>query len=136
MLPILSNMSAMNTSVTEPAQVPANSIVRQAGRRDEPLIYGKYCFDLRATALTIDGELVEMTQKEFDLALLLFTNLGKALPRHEIFETVWGRELGFKSRTLDTHIARIRRRLGLTPENGFRLNSIYSFGYRLDSLWD
>ncbi|MFN8916864.1 MAG: hypothetical protein ACK5VU_04340, partial [Burkholderiales bacterium] len=75
----------MNTSVTEPAQVPANSIVRQAGRRDEPLIYGKYCFDLRATALTIDGELVEMTQKEFDLALLLFTNLGKALPRHEIF---------------------------------------------------
>jgi DNA-binding response OmpR family regulator len=123
------NMSLVNS-------IPAQPFVRQAAQRAQPLFYGRYCFDLRAMALTIDGELVEMTQKEFDLALFLFTNLGKALPRNEIFETVWGRELGFKSRTLDTHIARIRRRLGLTPKNGFRLNSIYSFGYRLDALWD
>lgn len=126
----------MNAFVSDAVMAPAAaSVMRQAARRDEPLVFGKYCFDIRATALTVNDELVELTQKEFDLALLLFTNLGKALPRHEIFETVWGRELGFKSRTLDTHIARIRRRLGLTPENGFRLTSIYGFGYRLDSLW-
>jgi DNA-binding response OmpR family regulator len=68
--------------------------------------------------------------------LLLFTHLGEAVPRDVLFDRVWGREPGFKSRTLDTHVARVRRRLGLVSKNGYRLSSIYGFGYRLDSLWE
>jgi DNA-binding response OmpR family regulator len=124
----------MNTSMISP--VLGTPMVRQAALRNEPLRFGKYAFDLRATAVTIQGERVVMTQKEFDLALLLFTHLGEAVPREALFDRVWGREPGFKSRTLDTHIARVRQRLGLVSKNGYRLSSIYGFGYRLDSLWE
>ena len=100
----------------------------------QPLVWGAYAFDKRATLLTVNNEPVEVTQKEFDLALLLFSHLGKPITRTELFEKIWGREEGFKSRTLDTHVARIRRRLNLMPSNGFRLSSIYGMGYRLDAV--
>lgn len=100
----------------------------------QPLVWGAYSFDKRATVLTVNKVPMKMTQKEFDLALLLFSQLGKSVTRAELFEKVWGREAGFKSRTLDTHVARIRQRLGLIPENGFRLTSIYRLGYRLDAV--
>ena len=38
------------------------------------------------------------------------------------------------SRTLDTHVSRIRNKLGLTPENGWRLGAVYRYGYRLEQL--
>eukprot|EP01030_Chromulinospumella_sphaerica_P012013 gene12013-11807_t len=75
---------------------------------------------------------VVMTQKEFDLALLLFRNLGKPLSRSHIQETVWGRDTDLPSRTMDTHISRVRSKLALRPEQGFRLTPVYGFGYKLE----
>ena len=75
-----------------------------------------------------------MTQKEFSLALLFFRNIGRPLSRAYIHESVWVRENDVPSRTMDTHVSRVRNKLHLRPENGFRLVPVYSYGYRLEKL--
>ena len=73
-----------------------------------------------------------MTAKEFALALMLFRNLNRPLSRGHLTDTFWGHTAAVQSRTLDTHISALRSKLGLRPERGFILSSVYSFGYRLD----
>lgn len=98
------------------------------------LEFGDFCFDIRASQLTRQGDAIALTQKEFDLALLFFRNLGRPLSRATIHEAVWPQEAEFSSRTMDTHVSRVRNKLGLRPENGFRLAPVYSYGYRLEQL--
>ena len=73
-----------------------------------------------------------LTDKEFQLALTLFRNLNRPMSRPHLLEAVWGRNPDLPTRTLDVHISRLRLRLGLTPERGFRLSPIHGFGYRLE----
>lgn len=96
--------------------------------------FGRYAFDVRAARLLMDGQMVTLTQKEFDLALLFFRNLGRPLSRATIHETVWPKDAEFSSRTMDTHVSRVRNKLGLRPENGYRLSPVYSYGYQLETL--
>jgi DNA-binding response OmpR family regulator len=96
--------------------------------------FGELVFDPLAMTVTVRGTPVDVTAKEFGLALLLFRNLNRPLSRAHIMETVWGRNPDIPSRTLDAHVSQIRGRLGLRPENGLRLASVYSFGYRLESI--
>jgi two-component system response regulator RegX3 len=77
---------------------------------------------------------VELTQKECDLTVFLFKNVGRVLSRGHILESVWGRNPDINTRTVDTHISRIRSKLGIAPEIGWRLSSIYQHGYRLERL--
>ena len=96
--------------------------------------FGRYAFDIRAARLLLGGQPVTLTQKEFDLALLFFRNLGRPLSRATIHEAVWPKDAEFSSRTMDTHVSRVRSKLGLRPENGYRLSPVYSYGYQLEEL--
>ncbi len=99
-------------------------------------VVGDYTFDpLRLTATWSGGE-VRLTAKEYALALVFFGNLHRPLGRVYLLETVWGRNPDLESRTLDAHVAKIRAKLGLRPENGFRLSPVYSYGYRLEQMSD
>jgi DNA-binding response OmpR family regulator len=75
-----------------------------------------------------------LTAKDFDLSVLFLRNVGRLLSRGHIRETVWGPNAVVTSRTLDTHVSRIRNKLGLTPDNGWRLAAVYRYGYRLEQL--
>ena len=96
--------------------------------------FDDFAFDVRAARLTVGGSQISLTQKEFDLALLFFRNLGRPLSRATILESVWSQDTEFNSRTMDTHVSRIRTKLGLRPERGYRLAPVYSYGYRLEKL--
>lgn len=100
----------------------------------ERLQFDAYIFDIHTHRLTMAGVSVELTQKEFDLALLFFRHLGQSLSRAYILKEVWSRDVAIPSRTMDTHVSRVRTKLQLTPENGFRLTPVYGYGYRLDQL--
>jgi DNA-binding response OmpR family regulator len=56
------------------------------------------------------------------------------LSRQQICKHVWGRNGVVTSRTLDTHVSRVRHKLGFMPENGWRLAAKYGYGYRLQQL--
>jgi len=96
--------------------------------------YGDFAFHTATQVVTTRGNRLELTAKEFGLALLLFRNQGRPLSRAEIMDAVWGRDPIMGSRTLDAHISQIRGRLGLRSENGWQLAAVYGFGYRLDRL--
>jgi DNA-binding response OmpR family regulator len=103
---------------------------------NEQIQFGAYVFEPRPGRLMMDGGEIDLTQKEFDLALVLFRNIGRPLSRSYIHESVWVREQEIPSRTMDTHVSRVRNKLKLRPENGFRLVPVYSYGYRLEQLSD
>ena len=77
---------------------------------------------------------IVMTQKEFDLALLLFRNAGRPMSRNHIREVVWGGDADVSSRTMDTHVSRLRSKLGLNTQSLYRVMPVYGYGYRLDRL--
>ncbi|MBJ9877168.1 winged helix-turn-helix transcriptional regulator, partial [Burkholderia cenocepacia] len=81
--------------------------------------------------IEIDNKVVDVTPREFDVVEFLLDNMNKIVPRQAIQEAVWGRELGVSSRTLDTHISRIRSKLQLEHDKNLRIIPIYAVGYRL-----
>lgn len=97
-----------------------------------PLTVGSYIFDCAARHVTCRGRPVSLTPKEFDLAVLLFRNEGRIVGRDHIVAAVWGRDLSPMSRTIDTHISRVRSKLDLHPRQGIRLTPVYTHGYRLE----
>lgn len=99
----------------------------------QPILkFGKYTIDTVTHTIYREGVPVELTQKEFDLALFLFRHAGRILSRGHILESVWGRSPNLNTRTVDTHISRIRNKLDLKAENGWQLKAIYHHGYRLE----
>ncbi|MEY3996317.1 MAG: hypothetical protein RL344_660 [Pseudomonadota bacterium] len=102
----------------------------------QPLMEGVKA-DLSSLILSIPNQAdIKLSSKEFSLAVLFFQNVGRALPRNEIAHAVWGRDEDVSSRTLDTHVSRLRTRLNLRPQAGWRLAPVYSVGYRLDVCVD
>lgn len=77
---------------------------------------------------------IALTQKEFDLGLTLFRNAGRPLSRNHLRELVWGGDADVSSRTMDTHVSRLRTKLALGPVTGYRVLPVYGYGYRLDRL--
>lgn len=95
--------------------------------------FGDYEFDPGAKQVLVRGEPVSLTSKEFELARLLFRHATQPLARSYLLRAIWQtREVS--SRTLDTHISLLRVKLGLYPENGYRLISVYAYGYCLDRV--
>ncbi|WP_280338026.1 winged helix-turn-helix domain-containing protein [Salinicola acroporae] len=63
---------------------------------------------------------------------LLFAHAGELLSRAHLLEIVWGHKGDIATRTVDTHVSRLRRKLELDGRHGIKLQSIYQHGYRLD----
>jgi DNA-binding response OmpR family regulator len=125
----------------KPVRVPEllarlHALLRRAypEQTSEILSSGDYVFDQKAKTLTHKGQLLDLKHREYELAYLLFSRLGELLSRKYLQESVWGGQADVVSRTLDTHVSRLRVKLDLRPENGYRLSSVYSLGYRLEAL--
>ncbi len=101
-------------------------------RESKSLDFGVYQFDMDHHQAFVSGEEVALTQKEFELAVFFFRNLGRLLSRSHLLESVWGHSAELNTRTLDTHISRLRKKLNFGDETGYLLRSIYHHGYRLE----
>jgi DNA-binding response OmpR family regulator len=113
------------------------ALERRSQPASEPgatLEFGPFGFDIANRQVRIGPDTVELTNMEFELALLLFRNPGRLLSRSYILENVWGTSADLSTRTVDTHISRVRNKLGIHPDRGVRLSAIYNHGYRLEQL--
>jgi len=113
--------------------------IKALGRRALPqeeegrlLEFGCYRIDVNTRTVTLNNSPIDLTQKEFDLVLFLFRYAGRVLSRGHILESVWGRSPSLNTRTVDTHISRIRNKLNLKAEHGWQLKAVYQHGYRLE----
>ena len=102
--------------------------------RSETVRFGDYVFESRQGKISRLGRDIDVTRKEFELALLFFRHLNRPLSRASIQEAVWSNGKITSSRTIDTHVSRVRTKLDLRPENGYRLTPVYSYGYQLETL--
>ncbi len=117
------------------ARIDAIMRRRHGARVDAPFqAFGDLVFDTTRDAVRRGHEVIQLTSKEFQLALMLFRNLSRPLSRAYLLETVWNRNPDVQTRTLDSHVARLRSKLTLRPQNGWRLSPIYSYGYRLEPV--
>lgn len=99
---------------------------------DDNLECAPYMLNRSSRTVKLNGENIEVTRKEFELTLFFFKNAGRVLSRGYILETVWGRSAEVNTRTVDTHISRLRRKLAIGADNNWKLTSIYQHGYRLE----
>ncbi len=96
--------------------------------------FGRYHFLPETRSIEIDGVPVELKNREYELALFLFQNMGRLLSRDHLKEIVWGQVADIMSRSLDTHISRLRMLLDLRPANGFIVTAVYGVGYRFEAV--
>lgn len=99
---------------------------------DQPISVQGIDLNLATLQAFCDGQEVPLSAKEFRLAWLLFHRRGQTVTRSHIMKLIWGRSDWPNSRTLDTHIGRIRQKLCLESRPGLRLQPVYGVGYRLD----
>ena len=104
--------------------------------KERVVTYGRYSFDRLYSTATLDDEPIKLTAKEFELALTLFQNRDRPLARSYLLGEVWGANDQVETRTLDMHVSRVRNKLRLNPENGFVIQSVFGFGYRLEGYAD
>lgn len=97
------------------------------------ITFGPYTFHTGG-AVTMNGNRLPLTRKERDLALMLFQHLNQPVSRDHLLEVVWKADVRFESRTVDTHISVLRKKMQLQPETGFKITTIYGYGYRLESI--
>jgi DNA-binding response OmpR family regulator len=112
-----------------------DAALRKLRTRDRPRFeqFGLYRLDRLQEKIEVEGEAVKLTAKEFKVAELLFDNLNRPLSRNYIFAQVWNGSPDMETRTLDMHISRVRSKLALRPQNGFAIQTVFGFGYRMDS---
>ena len=110
---------------------------RQFRGQDVLVTEGVFKLDPQARKVWRGDEQISVTDKDFDLALFLFRNIGRLLSRGYLLEEVWGLNQEVNTRTVDTHVSRIRKKLGISPEEcGLQIKTIYQHGYRLERVTD
>lgn len=92
--------------------------------------FGPFRFDKNAVRFYLDNEPVDLTATEFKLLLFLCERFGKQQDRNDLLRTVWGYSDEVHSRTLDTHMKRLRQKLG---SHGALIETVRGVGYRVAS---
>lgn len=104
------------------------ALLRRYGKVNHKLAFADVEIDMTSRIVSKDGEPVELTVKEFDLLVELIQNKNVALYRERLYEKVWGGTYMGDTRTLDSHIQRLRRKLGWDKY----IRTVFRIGYRLE----
>ena len=110
-----------------------NALARRGNAKLSDIVtLGGVHIDVDKHRATVNGTLVELTTLETTLAVYLLRNHGRLLTREELQANVWRSNSSFIARAIDTHVSRVRAKLGLISDNGFNLSTVYHRGYRLE----
>jgi DNA-binding response OmpR family regulator len=113
------------------------ALIRRAGQWREPAAppaqverFGDVEVDIGARTVRRSGERVELTPKEFDLLVALLRRQGRVTTRTELLKAVWGYNASVVSRTVDTHVAELRRKLELDAACPRHILTVWKVGYK------
>ncbi len=111
------------------------AIVRRTQRptnpdRKAPITAGGLEIDRERFEVRMDGALLELTRKEFDLLVTLVGSPGRVFSRDELLDLVWGRDGNVEPRTVDVHVARLRGKFTAAGVSAPGVDSVRGVGYR------
>ena len=124
------------TEPIEPAELLARveALIRRgrwnAKPRSEPARFGRVVVDFRRPQLTCAGEVIPVSAKELQLLKYLFDHRGQTVPRAELLREVWGIGFASSTRTLDVHVAALRRKIEEDPKLPHWILTTHGVGYR------
>jgi len=94
---------------------------------------GRVTLDIDRHTVAVDGTVINMPLKEFELLEVLMRNAGRVLTRGQLIDRVWGSDYFGDTKTLDVHIKRIRSRIELNPSEPVMLVTVRGLGYRFEA---
>jgi two-component system, OmpR family, response regulator RegX3 len=100
--------------------------------RDEVVVVGPVRLDTGRRQVTIQGAQIELSRKEFDLLALLMTHAGQVVTRESCIDRLWWDQDLADTRTLDTHVKRLRRKIEPDPGNPRHLVTVRGVGFRFE----
>ncbi len=100
----------------------------RAGGENEEIRAGELTIGIKEREVLVAGIPVELTPKEFDLLMTLVKRQGQTFTRSELLDLVWGYQFVGDTRTVDTHIQRLRKKLG----PGARIATVFGIGYKFE----
>ena len=103
---------------------------------DEELVSGALVVRPGEQRVTVDGERVDLTAKEFDLLALLARHPGRAFSRQELLDRVWGYQFSGYAHTVNTHINRLRGKIEPNPSDPVYVRTVWGVGYRFADAVD
>ena len=104
---------------------------RVYGHADERMTYDNLEIDVRQQTVRRNGELVDLTNKEFELLVYFVRNQGVTLARETLYENIWDfADDMVDTRTVDLHVQRLRKKLDLAD----RITTVFRVGYRMETL--
>lgn len=104
------------------------ALLRRVDREEVTLRCGELTVDEVRHTVTVSGQEVALTQKEFEMLCLLLKNRGQVLSRERLIEDVWGYAFTGESRTVDVHVRTLRQKLG--PAGAY-LETVRGYGYKI-----
>lgn len=111
------------------------AVTRRLHSNDDPtndtFSSSPYKFNNKLNIISFNNVNTSLTNKEYDLALYFFKNEGLLISRDQLLESIWVKSSEISTRTVDTHISRLRKKLLLNGTHGWKLVSIYHQGYKL-----
>ena len=113
------------------------ALLRRSGRVSESVVrLGDVEVDFHAQRVVREGVSADLTRIEAELLRYLFARRGKAVPREDLLRDLWGVSSRHDTRTLDNHVARLRRKIEEDPAAPRLLVTVHGTGYRLESPGD
>lgn len=119
---VMTRIKAVLRRVTDDVADEKNKRVEVAG----------LCIDMNSYEASVNGVPVVLTKKEIEILWLFVTNPGRVFTRDHLLENIWGYEYFGDTRTVDTHIKRIRTKLNLDQSAGFDIKTVWGVGYKFE----
>ena len=114
------------------------AVMRRSGAADDSLLTGEkleidgLSLDPERHEVHLEGDLVPLPLKEFELLELLMTNAGRVLTRETLIDRIWGPNYVGDTKTLDVHIKRLRAKVESDPSKPARITTVRGLGYKFE----
>lgn len=122
----------VNAILRRVQMMAASSRTAQDDETPEPISHHGLTIDPLGRVVEFNGEPISLTAKEFDLLYLLASHPGRVFSRNFLLDRLWGDSYGGFERTVDTHIQRLRRKLGAESSVDERIVTLWGVGYKYE----
>jgi len=107
------------------------AVLRRAGSRSTPIVAGPLTIDRRARVVTVEDRRVDLSQKEYALLVRLAAEPERVFTKEELMRDIWDYRAHTRSRTVDAHASRLRRKLRAHAPGVELVDNVWGVGYRL-----